>query len=73
MFKFLEAVSLTEAEIKKGVADGAYLDYMVKDGQYFVTLMSTLKEDMEKVRNSSIIALPTTTGHQNPWWFLHCK
>ena len=49
-FWILELVSASEIELKKGVADDLYLDYMVKDSQHYVTFMSTVKEDMEKVR-----------------------
>ena len=44
-----ELVSASEVEIKKAVADGVYLDYVVKDGQFYVTFMSTVREDMDKV------------------------
>jgi hypothetical protein len=36
-------------EIKKAVSEGVYLDYVVKDGQFYVTFMSTVREDMDKV------------------------
>ena len=49
MHSFLEPVSASEMEIKKAVSDGAYLDYVVKDGQFYVTFMSTVREDMDKV------------------------
>ena len=49
MYFLAELVSASEMEIKKAVADGVYLDYVVKDGQFYVTFMSTVREDMDKV------------------------
>ena len=54
MIYFLaELVSASEMEIKKAISEGVYLDYVVKDGQFYVTFMSTVREDMDKVMNWS--------------------
>jgi hypothetical protein len=49
MHSLLELVSASEMEMKKAVSEGVYLDYIVKDGQFYVTFMSTVREDMDKV------------------------
>lgn len=46
---YLELTSASEAEIKKAISEGLYLDYVVKDGLFYVTLMSTIKDNMDKV------------------------
>ncbi|CAB4014654.1 disks large homolog 5-like [Paramuricea clavata] len=45
-------------EIKKAVSEGVYLDYIVKDGQFYVTFMSTVREDMDKVKHSILEVSP---------------
>lgn len=42
-------MSSSEVEIKKGISEGVYLDYVVKDGQFHVTFMSAVREDLDKV------------------------
>ncbi|XP_028405044.1 disks large homolog 5-like isoform X2 [Dendronephthya gigantea] len=53
-----QLVSSSEMEIKKGVSEGAYLDYVFKDGQFYVTLMSAVREDLDKVKHSILEVSP---------------
>lgn len=63
----LELISSCEADIKKAVTDGVYLDYVLKDTQYYVTFMATVSENMEKVYKNYQFVSPSIHSLIHPF------